>query len=157
MSLSTSISFSCLCFYGSHSLTTHSKWKSFGRKNLSSSLSSNTRRWRDWGVRVKRPLTLESQPHQSYKDINSQTDIRVNRERDCLPCIFLLWNLGVPRKEFFKVLSLDLQQWLPDREGDPGGVGLKKLLLLLEEEGWCGGKWWAWFGRRRWEATWIPW
>ena len=37
MSLSTSISFSCLCFYESHSLTTHSKWKSFGRKNLSSS------------------------------------------------------------------------------------------------------------------------
>ena len=37
-----------------------------------------------------------------------------------LPCIFLRWNLGLPRKLFLIELSLDLQ-WTA--EGEPGGVG----------------------------------
>ena len=37
-----------------------------------------------------------------------------------LPCIFLLWNRGLPRKLFLIELSRDLQ-WAAD--GDPGGVG----------------------------------
>ena len=37
-----------------------------------------------------------------------------------LPCIFLRWNLGLPRKLFLIELSRDLQ-WTA--EGEPGGVG----------------------------------
>ena len=37
------------------------------------------------------------------------------------PCIFLLWNLGDPRKLFLIELSLDLQ-WAAE-DGEPGGVG----------------------------------
>ena len=39
---------------------------------------------------------------------------------NCLPCIVLLWNLGLPRKLFLIELNCDLQ-WAA--EGDPGGVG----------------------------------
>ncbi len=37
-----------------------------------------------------------------------------------IPCIFLLWNLGDPRKLFLMLLKRD-RQWAA--EGDPGGVG----------------------------------